>query len=78
MLFGLRSKREKCPKSAVESVRSNREKYTCLELCLSLAGGEIFFFFVFTVFSPPICPNGYLSVTKSCPHCSLKPFKAFL
>ena len=65
MLFGLRRKREKCPKSAVESVRSNREKYTCLELCLSLAGGETLFF-VFTVFSPPICAYRCMSVTKSC------------
>ena len=27
-----------------ESVRSKREKYTCLELCLSLAGGEPYYF----------------------------------
>ena len=33
---------------------------------------------VFTVFSPPICPYGCLSVTKSCPFYSLKPFNAFL
>ena len=34
--------------------------------------------FVFTVFCPPVCPNGCLSVTTSCPLYSLKPFMAFL
>ena len=39
MLLGVRSKREKCSKSTRESVCSKHEKYTCLELCVSLGVG---------------------------------------
>ena len=34
-----------------KSVRSKREKYTCLELCLSLAGGETYYFCFYGVLS---------------------------
>ena len=63
MLLGVRSKREKCPKSTREKVSSKREKYTCLELCLSLAGEEIHFLFGFLRYSvhpyvhTGVCPS---------------------
>ena len=55
-------------------VISEQPLYTCFELCLSFRVGR-HIVFVFTVF---ISPYGCLSVTKSCPLYSLKPFKVFL
>ena len=51
--------RKRCPKSTGESVRSQREKYTCLELFLSLH-----IVFVFSVFCPTICSYGCHLITS--------------
>ena len=40
-----------CPKSKGENVRSEREKYACFELCLSLQGGETYCFCHFILFA---------------------------
>ena len=49
--LGVLSKQEKYPKSTGERVRSKREKYTCLESCLSFVGGETFLFLFYDILS---------------------------